>query len=376
MFFRRIACLILLSGWLLSASAQAQTKFGIVYTGWHCLVTKAHGGRPFSVISEALAGRQRWGPIPEFHFWGEPRDGFYCLSERPDILARHAEALRDAGIDFIVFDATNAEYADVRTQGARDSVMDPYDKLLEVWTKIRGAPTVVPWAPMTRRGNMLEWMIARLDALPELEFIYDGKPLALITSNATFEVDNDKVARIADLHTVRRMWGGEPSATESWTFLSACQKGFLASRAHIACRQQRAMREGKVEEVSVATAYQETYMSYKETAVPKFHGRTFVRQFETVFESKPQVALISGWNEWMAQRFCLDSHNEATDKGCNARNDHWPDGSKVFVDQYDANYNRDIEPQKGAPGDFYYQLMKQCIAEYRQGRSCRETDIK
>ena len=356
--------------------AQESTKFGILYSGWHCLVTKSEGARPFSVVGDALAGKRPWGPVPEFHFWGEPRAGFYCLSERPDILRLHAELLRDAGISFIVFDATNAEYADGRSPDALASIVEPFDRLLEVWKGVDGAPKVVPWAPLTAKGDLLEWMVGRLDHVPKLQFAFKGKPLALITQNATFDTDDGKAKLLAHTHTVRRMWGLMPSDRKNWSFLSVCQPGFLAAQARIPCGQQSAIRDGEVEQISIALAYQETYMSNRVTAVPKLGGRTFVRQFETLYDTLPSIALIASWNEWMAQRFCLDSRGNATHVGCSIDNDHWPDGRKVFVDAYDAEYNRDVEPAKDGLGNFYYRLMKHCIAAFRRDERCRETDVK
>jgi hypothetical protein len=214
---------------------------------------------------------------------------------------------------------------------------------------------------------MLEWMSARIP--PRLQFIYEGLPLALITENATFPADAAKIAALQRTHTTRKMWGLTLGDDMNWSFLSVCQPGFLASRAGIPCRQQRAMRNGRVEQVAVAPSYQETYISYKATAVPRFGGRTFVRQFERIYDEPPAIAIISGWNEWMAQRFCLDERGLAADRGCVA--DHWPDGTKVFVDQYDKDYSRDIEPTKDS--DFYYRLMARCIAAFKKGERCKSS---
>ena len=50
--------------------------------------------------------------------------------------------------------------------------------------------------------------------------------------------------------------------------------------------------------------------------------------------------MVTGWNEWIAGRFGE------------------PGGPVVFVDQFDQEYSRDIEPMKGGHGDnYYYQLV-------------------
>jgi hypothetical protein len=48
---------------------------------------------------------------------------------------------------------------------------------------------------------------------------------------------------------------------------------------------------------------------------------------------------------------------------------------KVFVDTYDYERSRDIEPSKAAPYDFYYQLMKDCISKFKLGQMCSASDV-
>lgn len=352
---------------LVATSAQAETRFGILYAGWHCLVTGPEG-KPYGITSEALAGRKPWAAIPSFHYWAEPREGFYCLSERPDILRRHATMLRDAGIDFIVFDASNVQR--LNDPDARVSVVEPFLRLIEVWREIQHSPKIVPWAPLTAEGDVLNWMLSQVPT--ELQLQYEGKPLVLVTDNELFRTSAIKIKNLEQAYTVRKMWGLTQDDTASWSFLSVCQLGFLTSGGQIPCRQRRAIRYGEVEQVAIAPAYQETYMSNKATAVPRFHGRTFVRQFERLFDDPTKFAIIANWNEWMAQRFCLDGQRSATDKDCNLENDHWPDGTKVFVDQYDEEYSRDIEPTNSS--DFYYRLMQLCIAAFKVGQKCSELE--
>ena len=48
-----------------------------------------------------------WGGYGTAHYWGEPLYGYY-RSDDPWVLRRHAALLADAGIDTLIFDATNA----------------------------------------------------------------------------------------------------------------------------------------------------------------------------------------------------------------------------------------------------------------------------
>lgn len=84
------------------------TQFGIFYSLWHC---RAAARRPVLDITQILAsgGATRpelWGNFQEFHWWGQPEAGYYCLSSNDALLRRHAEQIRDAGIDFVFLDIT------------------------------------------------------------------------------------------------------------------------------------------------------------------------------------------------------------------------------------------------------------------------------
>lgn len=60
---------------------------------------------------------------------------------------------------------------------------------------------------------------------------------------------------------------------------------------------------------------------------------------------------ITGWNEWIVQRA------------------KWPNyGDRLFTDQYNEEYNRDLEPAARS-GTLYYDLLKRSIAALRANTS-------
>jgi hypothetical protein len=66
----------------------------------------------------------------------------------------------------------------------------------------------------------------------------------------------------------------------------------------------------------------------------------FLWQWKRAWELDPPFVMVTGWNEWIAGRWGT------------------PDGPLVFVDQFDQEYSRDIEPMRGGHGDnYYYQLV-------------------
>lgn len=76
-------------------------------------------------------------------------------------------------------------------------------------------------------------------------------------------------------------------------------------------------------------------------------GLNFAEQFEYAIKQDPRVIFIDGWNEWIAQRFTS------------------PGGAVRFVDQFDQEHSRDVEPMRGGHGDDYYYEMVSYIRRYK-----------
>ena len=66
-----------------------------------------------------------WGPLHAMHHWGEPLFGYYLCDDRW-VLRKHAQMLSDAGVDAVVFDASN------RLTYRRD-----YTALMETYRRMR-----------------------------------------------------------------------------------------------------------------------------------------------------------------------------------------------------------------------------------------------
>jgi hypothetical protein len=352
------------------ATSPAETQFGIMYTIWHC-----RSMSDVRDVTKIQAGLQDWAGIPWFHWWGEPAVGYYCLTDRPEVLKLHAEQLRDAGINFVFVDVTN--WPDYSTNSVTvTDIIQPFQKMLEVWSTVPNAPKIVPWVRLGTTGDparpyndMIYWLLPQLDKYPTLYFPYQGKPLILGIGHGS--TDQNLVNALSVGYTHRDMHAFYDAPSPEWSFMQRCtnQDAFRTSGGTLACNQQVAVRNGVVEQISVTTAYQNDYISDYRTNIPKFDGRTFRRQFDTVFNNPGvPIVTITGWNEWIAQRFCV-----GPDKGIrtdNCATDTFPDGSKVFVDDYDVDRNRDIEPAKGGKEDYYYELMKSCISLYKSGGRC------
>jgi hypothetical protein len=363
----------------------ANLPVGILYFLWHCQATSLNQQHN---ISEILNGQSDWGAKGTFHWWDRPEEGYYCLGDQRDLIYRHLTMLRDAGIDFLVLDITN--HPNTASFAAETFILKSLRPVLEVARTIPGAPKFVPWVPFTddnsgtinernsicNNGNAArcrelqraEPMYQHVTDLlsnefPELVFEYDGKPLLLEAAAddryPREETDQIRPALQANW-TVERMWGLRLH-NEEWQFISTCGNAldFYQSNGWTEAGCNQPVNAGK--QISVAAAYQYTYISEPFTqtpnsyagftgGMPKFFGRTMAQQFRVAFENRDvePLVILTGWNEWIAQRFDFN-------------------GNPTFVDLYDDHLNRDIEPG-GESGDLYYYLMRDLIQQYRNAK--------
>lgn len=80
------------------------------------------------------------------------------------------------------------------------------------------------------------------------------------------------------------------------------------------------------------------------------HGYNFAEQWDRALQEDPRFIFITGWNEWIMGRF--DSFNGI-------------DLPVMFVDQFDQEHSRDIEPMKGGHGDNYFYQAIDNIRRYK-----------
>ena len=349
--------------------------FGIMYSTWHCPFADGNPyGNPVIDTSEVLAGRQQFGAYGTWDWKSAPVDGHYCLSKRNDVLRKHAIQLRDAGIHFVYIDATNHPSADSRYADRPDQMItDPFKAILRVWSQIPGAPRVVPWAMVQDLPSpMIPWMMNELAQYPQMQLIKDGKPFFLYVSNSGSVPDQDLLNQLSPRYSSRAMWtlaagGFSPG---SWSFEAWCadRTGFVASQGTDLCNQYVTRgSDGGPEQISVSPAYASFIFSTPDQATPRFGGRTFAKQFQTVYRN-PTVKFVtfSDWNSWVAIDFCLRPDGTISDRASECL-----PGTHAFVDTYTDELSRDIEPTV-SQGDYTYRLMKACIANFARGLPCDE----
>ncbi|MGE4286032.1 MAG: hypothetical protein AB7F23_05415 [Phycisphaerae bacterium] len=303
------------------------------------------------IISENSEEPQ-WGPPHHFHHWGEPEAGYY-VSDDPYIIRRHASMLSDAGVDVVIFDVTNAfTYTDV------------YMKLCEVYRQMRTKGNETPQIAFFTHARSPETAKKLYDDFyskqlyPELWFSWKGKPLLL----ASLEGQSKEVR---DFFELRDCWAWT-KGKDTWNWIDRTPQGYGWHES-----------EDKPEETSVSAASHPTLnlgRSYQNGRQPassergitgtEHLGLQFAEQWESALKTDPELIFVTGWNEWVAQRFITPQDGSPHLLGQPTK-----PGQSWFVDQYNQEFSRDIEPMKGGHGDNYYWQLVANVRRYKGVRA-------
>jgi hypothetical protein len=287
-----------------------------------------------------------WGPQNHFHHWGESETGYY-RSDDPQVIRRHASMLVDAGVDVVIFDVTNAYiYENV------------YKKLCAVYTQIRAAGGRTPqicFLTHTRSVDIVQDLYDKLyepGLYPDLWFRWKGKPLILadLTGHSS---------EVTDFFTIRHSWF-RISGQDEWAWLDQHPQDYgwhenstdpeqvpVSIASHPGNGIGRSYHDGVSPPVD----------QYSLTGT-EGQGYGFAEQWERGLELDPEFIFITGWNEWVAQRFISETVRSYA--GLTKQI-----GDSYFVDAYNMEFNRDIEPMKGGTTDNYYYQLVSNIRKYK-----------
>ena len=285
-----------------------------------------------------------WGK-PGMYYWGEPLYGYYD-SRDPWVLRRHAMLLTDAGVDVVIFDTTN-----------RQTYPDVYQALGKVWSQILKEGGRVPkicFMVNTRAGETAEELYRDLyqpGLFPELWFHWQGKPLLICDpKEASDAVKKFFTLRKAHwpftLENTHNAWHWEATHPQVYSYDDDPAK---PEQVNVSVAQNLHKDDGKVVNMSSGNARGRSYHKGKQHIAPGSvnFGWNHAEQWQRALELDPPFVMVTGWNEWIAGK-----HSRPTEP-------------VAFVDQYDQEFSRDIEPVKGLHGDNYFYQMAANIRRYK-----------
>jgi hypothetical protein len=224
------------------------------------------------------------------------------------------------------------------------------------WLALRFTNALPPGAyflELSEPQGKVGWWSHSKDLLPHGTAFVDG---AAAAGDRTLRVSlaEPRLAAMRSFFTFRKPqpdYFVGPTGPDQWGWLEVHPQHAFTNAA------------GQVEEVTVGVAQNAVDGKLSVLSNPRAHGRSFHRgrqpgpegqdftgrnfaeQWERAFALDPPCVFITGWNEWIAGRFKQPSGFHG-------------DGPVTFVDQFNREYSRDIEPMKGGHGDaFYYQMI-------------------
>ncbi|MBQ9873602.1 MAG: hypothetical protein IJM30_03975 [Thermoguttaceae bacterium] len=292
----------------------------------------------------------------EMCFWGEPLFGYYD-SRDPWVVSRHVRLLTDAGIDALIFDATNLRtYPEV--------YLPLCEALLDARREGFPAPRVAFMLNTQIEARVRElWrdFYSKPEYAPTF-FLWEGKPLLLADPEQVPEEFRDKFTlRSAYWPTngtqnVQNAWqwiAGYPQ-TYAWTTDEKVPEEVSVSVSQNLTRDAAA--DPAWESVGNARGRSFVWGDEEERAAPDL-GLNYDQQWLRALELDPPFALITGWNEWIAGRWLVSRLNPETKQG---------EALYAFIDQYNYEFSRDAEPTRASKFvDSYYLRTVDGVRRYK-----------
>ncbi|MBQ8098318.1 MAG: hypothetical protein IJ244_02220 [Bacteroidaceae bacterium] len=301
------------------------------------------------------------------YFWDEPLLGYYKTTDKW-VLRKHAEMLADAKVDAVFFDCTNGSMTwDAST-----------DSLLEVWDKARLDGVKVPKIAFMLPFGYSDWSLTSLRHLyerlyskglyRELWYMWNGKPCIMAYPDNLSDSPTDQAIR--QFFTFRPgqpdyVDGPNPNFPNQWGWLENYpQHGYIPVEggtyelvtvgvAQNACPETK----GHCSAFNKPGAQTRSF-SKRNGFDPRpdgyLYGWNFEEQWDRAYELNPKAVFITGWNEWIAGKYTR-------------ANSPWTGDPFSFVDEFDWDHSRDIEPVSswGDKGDVYYMQLVDRVRKFK-----------
>ena len=308
------------------------------------------------------------------HYWAEPYFGYYSSNDEW-VLRKHAYMLAEAGVDFVFFDTTNNNLHTVS-----------HEALLKVWEEVRQEGYKVPKICFMVGSYEAEFAelystLYKPGKYEDLWFYWNGKPLVLLTGS----INMSDEAR--DFFTIRYSWAygvtnwyGDRKGVNCWPWNAEWpqvpgfgEDGKTVEQTVVMCgvgaTVGRSLYNRKMPRIKGEWDFgfplMEEYTS---------KGLMFSQHFDKAIDRDPPLIMITGWNEWITGRWNAagagagGAGQKIAGEYVVSNNPNQKE-STYFVDSFNPEYSRDIEPMKGGFGDNYLYQMAERVREYKGSRA-------
>ncbi len=350
------------------------------FVGMFYFMTHIHPGGegPYDVTKTINANPDNPQWVGGDYFWGEPETGYY-LSYEKWMIRRHAQLLADAGVDVIIFDVTNDRtYPEV------------YLPVCEVFTEMRKSGERTPQVSFLGSEisvNKLWKEFYTKDLYADLWFRWKGKPLLLFGQHEipSRKKNNDVVfpEEIRNFFSIRQSWAWTslpwyqscPYGKDKWPWVDHYPQAInwhespeKAEMIPVAVGQHPLSNIGR------------SFHHYNQPPADKYdltpftgEGLCFEEQWSRALEVDPEFVFVTGWNEWSAGAQVMGKEinksllkwNFYPGAHLGKAGKELKTGDHYFIDQYNQEFSRDIEPMTGGHTDNYYYQLVANIRKYK-----------
>ena len=365
------------------------------------------------------------------YHWGEPELGYF-LSRDEYVIRKDMSMLADAGVDVLVMDVTNA----VRYWDEWETLFTTMQKMKAEGNKVPQFCFWAFNGPVITVVQDLYDKVYKENKYKDLWFYWGDKPLLLYNGKPTMDANGggvknqnphydpkaltdsshphykdpdytseyytDYTQDVKNFFTLRTMWWGYYEwagerfvGTEgNWSFgydlgdervckmdpseLVATYQGEKEQAAVTPAQHPISIigkswtRDEKEPKLNERDMPEPTYVPWlgKTVENPTAYGIYFQDRWDEALKEDPQFLYLNDWNEWTAGKYISGkapgSELPGPTEFLGRKNPFY------FVDQYNAEFNRTIQPMKGGYTDNYYMQMAQNIRRYKGVRPIPE----
>jgi len=373
--------------------------------------------------SARLDGAHPLWTAHSFH-WGEPEDGYF-LSKDEYVIRKDISMLADAGVDVLVLDVTNATHY----WSEWEVLFAVMQQMKAEGNKVPQFCFWAFNQPVITTVQELYEKVYKLNKWRDLWFYWDGKPLLLYKANLAFdhrgtylqnpnpnydadaktnprnphynnpdytnEIYQDYTQEVKEFFTLRNMWWGlyewagerYIGTEDNWSFgydlgdrrvrnmkpddLVSRHQGRKEAATVTPAQHPHKMigkswtREHGQPKLDQHDMPEPAYVPWlgKTVKNPTDYGIYFQERWDEALQSNPQFIYLNDWNEWTAGKYVSGKTPSGNLPGPTTFMGR--ESNFYFVDQYNAEFNRAIQPMKGGYTDNYYMQMAQNIRKYK-----------
>ena len=302
-------------------------------------------------------GKSIYGPVGAHHWYAEPLYGYYYSSDEW-VMRKHIEQLTNAGIDFLYLDVTNA-YTYAHNAVKLMQIIHEYNEMgynppkLVFYTNTKSIKTMDELYNNVYMANMY----------PDTWFYVDGKPCIVGDSTqATSRTDQETLAKLNEYFTIKEsQWPNDynnPLKDNAWPWMSfSWPQGVhndangnpsaisvsIAQHSGSVCFSDSSLYFTATSESNRGRSYSggslaQYRLKYDNNNELSYKGLNFQSQWNVAIKEDVKFVLVTGWNEWVAQR---QPGNNGADR-------------VVFIDTASIEFSRDAEMMRGGYFDNYY----------------------